>query len=107
MSRADGTTELELNGKRYKLVYDWQALADVYENIGFEALQKLLSGLSPAKIALLAEYGLRRHHPEMTAEKIMELSPPVFKVAVAIDVALGAAYTGTDTPDAGSANKKK
>lgn len=100
MNPITGECELEIAGKKYILRYDWKALSAV------EGAHGETPNLFNAQVvASVASFGLRRNHPEMTAEKIMELSPPLIPFAKAIQTALQWAYFGNEgIPEA---DKKK
>lgn len=93
MNKYTGETFIELGGKSYTIVFDWKALAAVRSLYGDEQDALLMRGDVNAVANVLA-CGLMRHHPEMTAEKIIDLSPPFIPTVKALDVALNAAYYG-------------
>ena len=72
-----GDTPITLGGKQYALLYDWNAHGAIKTAFQNRDIHALLNGGDPADRAKLLEIGLRRHHLEMTAEKIMDLSPPL------------------------------
>ncbi len=62
---------------------------------GAEVLRALFDA-GPAALSVILSVGMKKHHPEMTPEKVMELSPPIFPARKAIDAALEVAYFGPD-----------
>jgi hypothetical protein len=102
INKITGEQGVEIGGREYVLRYDWQALSDVEQAHGGEP-----NLFDPAIVASVASFGLRKRHPEMTADKIMELSPPLVPFAQAVQAALQWSYFGPDAvPDAQGAKKK-
>lgn len=77
------------------LVFDYAALAVVKSSITQDELDNLAQ-LMPDKMALVAAAGFKKKSPNITAETIMEHSPPIMALATAIDRALLFAYHGPD-----------
>jgi hypothetical protein len=61
----------------------------------------------PETVADVAAAGLREKHPEYTAERIMELSPPLVPLARDVQLALRWAYFGAEEIPDGSSEVKK
>ncbi len=95
MSKHTGEFLVNLGGQSYRLIYDWAALSRIQDEVSKDALIDLPAA-KPSEIAKLLSIGLNRNHPEMTAEKLMELSPPIISVLGMIDAAIAYAYYGSD-----------
>ena len=94
-----GDTPLEWPGKKLTLRYDWQALAALRTQIGpgfeqriGEILRDVLAHVEP--FAEIVAAGLVKHHPDITAETVLALSPPMGPTVVAVTQALGRAFNG-------------
>jgi len=94
-----GVVPLEFGGKEYKIVFDWEALALLKSEFSQEEQSKLFTQQNPHVLAKVLVFGLKRHHPEVTAEQILKASPPFLKVVSALDRALRWAYFGIDEAD--------
>lgn len=77
------------------LVYDYNALAIVKSQISQEELDNLAQ-LAPDKLAIMAAAGFLKKTPAITADIIMEASPPLMALATAVDRALLFAYHGPE-----------
>jgi len=97
MNEYAGKYRIDINGNNYTLVYDWDALANIEGLCGLKAIQTLFTSINTGLLAQMLEIGLRRHHPEMTVDKLKELSPPYMPCVQAVDKALALAYYGVDT----------
>jgi hypothetical protein len=102
MNPITGEYEIEIAGQKYTLRFDWAALAEVEAEHGESP-----NLFSAEVVASVASAGLKRRHPEMTKERIMELSPPLVPFAHAVQTALQWAYFGSEGIPAGLADKKK
>lgn len=102
MNPVTGEKAIEINGKRYILRYTWRALAEIESKHGENP-----SLFNPETLASVAEAGLRKHHPELTAEAIMELSPPVVPFAMAVQEAIRWANFGPEGLPKQAATEKK
>lgn len=91
MSAYDGAVSVRLGAADYELRFDWAALAEIKQRHGDEADLMDLSVL-----ASVASIGLRRAHPELTSERILQLSPPVAPLVWAVQRALEWAYFGPE-----------
>jgi len=89
MSAINGEYEVRIAGEEYILRYDWSALAEVEAKHGQDP-----NLFSPEVVASVAAFGLKKRHPEMTAEKIVQLSPPLVPFAASVQKALQWAYFG-------------
>lgn len=101
MNPITGEYDITIVGKKYTLRYDWQALAEVEATHGQEP-----NLFSAEVVASVASSGLKRRHPEMTPEKIMELSPPLVPFATSVQTALQWAYFGDELLPEGDSKKK-
>lgn len=90
-----GEVSLDICGKRCVLVYDWRSLSRIKSEYGDEALRDLKS-LAPETLAGILAAGLAKHHPDMTTDAILDLSPPLVPMIAAIDKAVCVAYFGAD-----------
>ena len=86
-----GDVPVEIGGQTYTLRFDHAALDELQENVGDNP------NLFDSKtVGLATAIGLKRHHPEMTTEKIREISPPLVPLAKAVQSAIQYAYFGTE-----------
>ena len=83
---------------RCTLRYDWRAQAQLQPLVSECDLAAVLAGHEPERFAAIVAVGLRRHHPTITAERLLDVSPPLTPVARAVVVALNRARFGRDTP---------
>jgi len=98
-----GEVEVQLNGETFTLRFDWNALAAIEEAHGENP-----NLFTPDVVASVAAIGFKRHHPEMTAERIMEISPPLMPFAQTVQKALQWSYFGLEfIPDEDEDSKKK
>ena len=101
MSNITGEYKIEISGKTYTMRFDWKALAEV--QVAHGDIPNLLNS---EVVASVASFGLIRNHPEMTKDRIMELSPPLTPFMNKVTKALNWAYFGKDSvPE--DAEKKK
>lgn len=91
-----GEVPITIGGKKCSLVYDWKAIAAVQTNYGNSPISELLSVANTRALAVLLSIGLEKHHPEITAEQILNESPPYIPAVKAVDQALAYAYFGAD-----------
>ena len=99
-----GMKRTDVDGKSYSLRYTWAVLAEVAEKYGDSP-----NLFDPETVAFVGSAGLRERHPEMTPEKIMELSPPLIPFTNDVQQALQWAYFGDKgvPEDDGDGVKKK
>ena len=97
MNPYSGEYPVKIQDKDYVLVFDWNAIAKIETSYGRAALPSLFTEFKPDVLAGILEAGFSRHHPELTASKIIELSPPYLPCVQAVDKAMAYAYFGTDT----------
>lgn len=106
MNRINGERMIEIDGQGYTMRFSWRALAEVEAEYGDNP-----NLFKPEVLAKVASAGLKDRHPDLTAEKIMELSPPLMPLCVAVREAIQWAYFGTETmpkaPPAPSVKKNR
>lgn len=100
INKITGENEIQIAGRVYMLRYDWRALAEVVQRHGDAP-----NMMNPEVIASIAAIGLAKRYPDITAEFIMELSPPLLPFSRAIQEAIQWAYFGPQ--DISDAIKKK
>jgi hypothetical protein len=84
--------------------FTWKALAEIAEKHGDNP-----NLFKPEIVADIAAAGLRDKHPEYTAERIMDLSPPLVVFAKDVQEAIQWAYFGAEAipEDDGSVKKNR
>jgi hypothetical protein len=87
-----GEARVTLGGQGFVVVYDWRAFSALGK-AGFIGLESL-SPYDAERLAEIFAIGLARHHPDMTAARIMEMSPPFLLVIDAVARAIGYALAG-------------
>lgn len=92
MNPITGEKAVTINGARYVLRFTWRALAEIESQYGDNP-----DLFSPEVLAGVAAAGFAARHPELTAERIMELSPPLAPLAKDVQQAMQWAYIG-NTP---------
>ena len=102
-------TNFKLGDRNCILIYDWDAVSELEKKFTIEKLADILSKPTMGELADILECGLKRYHPEIKAEDIFELSPPILEAKGAVEKALSLAYFGTLTPEKkdGDVKKKK
>jgi len=101
MNPTTGEKVIAINGERLTLKFTWKAIAEVEAKHGDTP-----NLFEPETVADVAAAGLRDRHPEMTAERIMELSPPLVPLARDVQEALQYAYFGPEELPAVPGQKK-
>ena len=92
MNPVTGEKQVDINGSKYVLRFDWKAIAEMEHKYG-EAPNMLDTDV----VAGIAEIGFRRAHPDMTADKIIDQSPPLVPFAKAVQEAVQWAYFGPES----------
>lgn len=96
-----GEYKIIIDGEEYTLRYDWKALSEV------EAAHGDTPNLFNSDIvASVASFGMVRKHPEMTKDRIIELSPPLVPFINSVQKALNWAYFGKDSTPEDTEKKK-
>lgn len=91
-------TPVEIGGKTLTLQFDWRAMAAVKTQFGGASLGELIRGDDPDALAKMLAIGLAKHHPDWTAERILDVSPPIVPVVEAVTIALNATHYGPSGP---------
>jgi len=89
MNRITGERTVDINGQGYVMRFTWRALAEVEAEYGDNP-----NLFKPEVLAKVTAAGLREKHPDMTPERIMELSPPLMPLCSAVREAIQWAYFG-------------
>lgn len=93
MNKYRGEQILTIGDQELTLVYDWAALSRIRSEMDLAAQERALSGeMGPLSEVVAA--GLARYHPEWTAAKVFDASPPLMPTIRAVEAALNAAYYG-------------
>lgn len=91
MNPVTGEARIDICGTAYTIRFDWGALGEVAAAHGDSP-----NLFVPETVASVAAIGMRRYHPEITAARIMELSPPLVPFTEVVQKALQWAYFGPD-----------
>lgn len=102
MNPVTGEKEVIIGGNKYRLRFNWKALAEIEHKYGDKP-----NFFDPEIIAEVAAAGFRESHPEMTAERIKELSPPFILFVRDVRQALQWAYFGAESLPADTESVKK
>lgn len=100
MNKITGEKAVIIQGRTYVLRFTWRAVAEVSHKFGDNP-----NLFDPETIAAVAAIGFKEKHPELTAEAIMDMSPPLVPFAKEVQTALQWAYFGPENPEA-TAEKK-
>lgn len=100
--KINGRHVIYIYGQPYVLRYTWGAIAEVLEKYGEKP-----NFLDPRNLASIAAIGMREHHPDMTEDKIMQISPPLIPFARSVQDALHYAYFGPEQAPAEAEEAKK
>ncbi len=92
MNPITGEAEVAIGDVKYTIRFDWGCLAEIEAVHGDSP-----NMFNPDIVASVAAIGMKKHHPEMTVEKILELSPPLIPFATAVQVAMQFAYFGPES----------
>lgn len=103
MNRITGEKKVMINGQGYVMRFSWRALAEIEAEYGDNP-----NLFNAEVLADVAAAGLRDKHPDMTPERIMELSPPLMPFCVAVKEAIQWAYFGAESiPQTSTAGEVK
>ena len=91
MNRITGEKNVIINGQGYVMRFTWRALAEIEAKYGDNP-----NLFSADVLSHVGSAGLRDSHPEMTPEKIMDMSPPLMPFCVAVKEAIQWAYFGAE-----------
>jgi len=101
MNPVTGEKIITINGQAYTLRFTWRALSEIEAKYGDSP-----NLFNTEVLAAVAASGFRDKHPDMTAERIMELSPPVMPFCVAVREAIQWAYFGAEAIPNAEAEKE-
>lgn len=79
-----GDVDLTIGESTFTLRVDYAAWAAMIAAFGKDKLGEVINATDPNSFAQMLSICLHRHHPEMTAEAVFELSPPVVPAAQAV-----------------------
>jgi len=91
MNPINGEKKVTINGQGYVMRFTWRALSEIEAKYGDNP-----NLFNAEVLAQVASAGLRDNHPEMTPEKIMDMSPPLMPFCVAVKEAIQWAYFGAE-----------
>ena len=99
MNKYTGEVPLDIHGIKYTLVYDWRALSLMKSEFTNEQLAEIVEGRQVKGLAKILQIGLSKKHPDITADELDRLSPPLVPTMEALASALHYSYYGTDTEE--------
>lgn len=101
-NRYQGDVTLKMGGRKYLLRYDWEAIGKLKTELGSNFDEIIAAASMEMDLPVIAKalaIGLERHHQgEVTAEKIISMSPPVVKVTDVLNGAITKAFYGDKLP---------
>lgn len=100
MDPVTGEQVVDIDGQKYTMRFTWKVLSEIEHKYGDSP-----NMFDPEIIATIASGGLRARHPELTPDRVMELSPPLVPFANAVQEAIQWAYFGPTKPDTGPVKK--
>lgn len=95
-NRYTGDVAVKLGDTDYTMNADWDAIATAQETFDDVDVLKSPGRLNARQLATLIAILLKKHHPDVTAELIMKLSPPLNFIMPYIHKTLLYAYRGAD-----------
>jgi hypothetical protein len=102
INKITGVSEVELGGETYSIKFDWDALSAIKDKYGDAP-----NMFDASVVADVAAIGMAKHHPDITAEKIKDISPPLIPFADAVQTALQYAYFGAEAIPKEDTEEKK
>ena len=102
MNPVTGEKAVVIGGQPCAMRFTWRALAEIESRFGDNP-----NLFNAEVVAAVAAAGLRDRHPDLTAERIMDLSPPLIPFARDVQQALRWAYFGPEDVPEGSTGVKK
>lgn len=96
MNKYTGEVDVTIDGEKYKLILDYRAQAEIQSKYGKDAFKDIFQNITPALIADILVAGLKKHHPNITLDWILDVSPPLVPMTKAIDKAMLYAFFGAD-----------
>jgi hypothetical protein len=91
MNRITGEKKVIINGQGHVMRFTWRALAAIEAEFGDNP-----NLFNAEVLAKVASAGLAEKHPDMTPERIMDLSPPLMPFCADVKEAIQWAYFGTE-----------
>lgn len=94
-----GEVTINLNGKDCTLAFDWRAISALHSKFPADLSDGLLDVAKvndPLKLAEILAIGLSKWHPDIDAEYIINIAPPLIPLKKPLDEALALAYFGAD-----------
>lgn len=91
-----GEVEIIIGGLPLTMQFNWRALATVHQECGPNAIKDIYN-LSAEDVAKIIHAGLKKHHPEVTLDMVMDGAPPLIPALAKLDQAISFAYFGTDS----------
>ena len=98
MNKYTGEVDLRLGEKTVTLQFDWTSWSRLETEVGIAEVDGIIRGRDPRALAHLIAIGLAKHHPEITAERVIAASPPLVPTIAALQQALNWAYWGPEGP---------
>ena len=92
MNPITGESKVDIDGKEYTIRFDWSCLAEIESAHGDSP-----NLFNPEIVASVAAIGMKKHHPELTAAQILEMSPPLIPFATEVQRAMQYAYFGAES----------
>ena len=102
MNPITGEKIITINGQGYVMRFTWRALSEIEAKYGDSP-----NLFSADVLSHVGSVGLRDSHPEMTPERLMDLSPPLMPFCAAVKEAIQWAYFGTEPIPQTSAGEVK
>jgi len=87
---------ITMGDKEHTIVFDWAALSTLKSAFTDKQLDGVISGQDIEIMGEVMAIGLQRHHKGITAQEVVDLSPPLVIAVEALDKALTFAYYGKD-----------
>jgi hypothetical protein len=91
-----GDVQIPIGGKHYTLRFDYAAISELRSSHDEGVIKSLFADPDPNQVAEIIVIGLKRHHPEIKIEEILDHSPPLYPSINKIDLALTYAYFGPE-----------
>jgi hypothetical protein len=88
-----GTVPFEIDGTTYTMRLTWHGVAQVRR-----AYPDGYNLADPEHLAVIMSIAMNAKHPEMTADRIMDLSPPLETAIEAVSTLINYSWWGQKTP---------
>ena len=92
----------KLGEKELTLEYDWRAVSELYSAFGPQCLRGLTLR-APDEIALFIHAGLKKNHPEITVDDVLNAQLPFLSVFEPIERGILFFFYGAEGPPADAA----